>query len=145
MRWLCLMLALGGCRTLGPKPDTGFPATQLVVDFPRADEGVLKFDVRVPAAAADVRAVTWELFVSGRRVATGLEGAATAERAGAEVVVHVDAPLVFHHRAYQEGPVYLKVRVQGEVQAGPGLERFGFFGRAEVLAHGAPDLNEALE
>ena len=145
MRWLWVMLALGGCRTLSPRVDSGFPATQLVVDFPRADEGILKFDVRVPLAAADVRAVTWELFVSGRRLATGLEGAAKSERVGNEVVVHVDAPLVFHHRAYTEGPAYLQVRVKGEVQAGPGPERFGFFGRAEVLAHGAPDLGDELE
>jgi len=142
-------LALAACTTQGrPKPEeANLGVSALSVDFPKADEGLLEFSVPLPEKAPPLRGVSWELWVRGRRFATGLEGSPVVVDVPGGRQVQLSAPLVFRHVGWREGSAWLEVRLSGELLVGDEGAPAGlpFHVQREVLAHGVPELDEARE
>lgn len=142
-------LALASCAAPGRArpPEANLGVAALSVDFPKADEGLLEFSVPLPEKLPPLRGVSWELWVRGRRFATGLEGSPLVVDVPGGRQVQLSAPLVFRHLGWREGSTWLEVRLAGELLVGDEGASAGlrFHAEREVLAHGVPELEEARE
>lgn len=142
-------LALAACAgPARPRPEApALGVSALRVDFARADEGLLEFSVPLPEKLPPLRAVSWELWVRGRRFATGLEGSPAVVDAPGGREVQLQAPLVFRHLGWREGSAWVEVRLSGELLVGDEGAPAGvpFRGQREVLAHGVPELEESQD
>lgn len=148
MRWALLTsLGLAACRHLPDAPATEqLPVSNLIVAFPRQEQGDLFFEVGVPAEVVRVASVKWVLRLSGRRFAEGLVMTPDVQQdAGGTRRVRVEAPLVYRHVSWRDGSTWLQLDLSGEVQPFGVAPRLGFQTRQEVLVSAAPVLDERVE
>lgn len=125
------LVALPGCavwRAL-QDPQGSVASVDRVALVTDGAAGVLRFELSVPSEAGVLTEARWELWLRGRRVATGVNTQATVFLVGTQTVVQVQTPVVFPGAA-APAPGLAQVVLRGNVTLGHEGER-GTFSFAE--------------
>jgi hypothetical protein len=142
--WGCVGIACGATHRW--PQSHGAPSAEvaaLTVAFPAPEQGDLFFEVELPPDIPRVASVRWELWLFDVRFAEGVvmtpdivNGADGKRRA------RVEAPLVYRHRGFRDGAVWLDVGVRGELLPwGASAAGRSFRKRVTLLVNGSPFLD----
>lgn len=143
MRAALLVLALSSCAA---RPIVGErePAKviDLSVEFASRDKGQLSFTLALPPDVKEKpRFVSWELFLNGARLATGIDGVLDVE----DGQCTVKTPLTSRHLEWKQGAAPADVLLRGEIDLGNPDARIRFRELRQVTLEGQPRLNVPTE
>ncbi len=136
-----LLLFFGGCVTAGRARDVELKS--MAASF-TSDRGVFKLslDVENPQRdEAELRGVSWEVWLNGRWFASGTQALAIPLAALERRTVELALPVAFRRVTILPGPTSLEMAVRGKLrlEKGRNVRVLPFESSSRIVADGAPE------